>query len=125
MANLRGAPPRPRVARVSPSYPRAIATLAVVLAGCGGVVENGANGRNEPEAAGGISLPYDAEPPQDSGADVKKDSGPTDTGAIDTGPLPNPAGDMPYPYEDTGPEDTGPAEDGGPVVDAATDPAPR
>lgn len=122
MANLRAAPPRPRPARVSPSYPRAVASLAtfaVLLAGCGGVVENQAKS-SDPDPAGGISIPFDDGGTRDDAADAA--DAPKET---EPQPLPEPAGAAPYPYEDSGPlpgEDTGalPAEDGGP----ATDPAP-
>lgn len=134
MANLRSAPPRPSKSRIAPSYPRVLATFAIVLAGCGGVVENENRSKSTPETpspAGGLAVEYDSgapdvqqpdttPPPPDPAGDIAYpyDSGPPDTGAVDTGtpdtgapPEPPSAGGIAYPYEDGGPPE--PAEDAG------------
>jgi hypothetical protein len=112
MAHLRNAPPRPRLARVAPSYPRvggllAAASLALVV-GCGGVVEATAN----PQAYG------DAQPHGEGG---HPDAGPLEASP----PMPDPAGFAPSPYEDTGPlpgdHDGGTAGGGGSASDPAAD----
>lgn len=110
MAKLRAAPPRPRVARVAPSYPRALATFAVILAGCGGVVENQASQPTDmPDPAGGIAAPFDADPPPDTTPPDAHEAGPADAAPeAETQPLPEPepGGAMPAPFEDGGLEDT-------------------
>jgi len=119
MPSLRAAPPRPRQARVAPSYPRAIATFAVLLAGCGGIVENEGRPDPMPDPAGGISFPFDAEPPPDTepppdAAPDAKDAGQPETSPE---PMPDPGGAAPMPFEDAGPEEVG-AEDAGPAPEA-------
>ncbi len=106
--SLRAAPPRPTLHRVAPAYPRMLAVGAILLAGCGGVVQKDASKeqpqvQNPPDTGtltfldggGTASPPYDAGPP--------------DTGAETT--LPDPAGDIAYPY------DAGPAPVTTPPVD--------
>ncbi|MBI2394000.1 MAG: hypothetical protein HYV09_30800 [Deltaproteobacteria bacterium] len=102
MANLRAAPPRPSKSRIAPSYPRVLAAFAIVLAGCGGVVENENRSKSTPETpnpAGGLAVEFDSGQP-----DVQQ----PDT----TPPPPDPAGDIAYPYEDSGPPDTGTPDTG-------------
>ena len=41
--SLRAAPPRPTLHRVAPAYPRMLAVGAILLAGCGGVVQKDAS----------------------------------------------------------------------------------
>ena len=108
MSTLRAAPPRPRPTRVAPSYPRVIAVVAVMLAGCSLAPDELGSSVREPDLAGGIAAPFDAEPPADAAPDAKpahEDAAPSDAGPPDASSdtFPAPDGFMPFPFEDAGP----------------------
>jgi hypothetical protein len=128
--SLRAAAPRPTLHRVAPAYPRVLALGAILLAGCGGIVDKDA-AKTQPQVQ---------TPPS-------PDGGGTDTAPFDAGPpdtnLPDPAGDIAYPYDagpppvttppvpvDTGIDDTDPSFGGGAPApfetgtEPPTDPAP-
>jgi hypothetical protein len=134
--SLRTAAPRPTLHRVAPAYPRVLALGAILLAGCGGIVDKDA-AKAQPQ----VQTPVDSGPlpfPADGGTAAPPfDSGPPDTG------LPDPAGDIAYPYDsapppvttppvpvDTGVDDTDPSFGGGAPApfetgtEPGTDPAP-
>jgi hypothetical protein len=115
--SLRAAAPRPTLHRVAPAYPRLLAVGAMLLAGCGGIVDKD-GAKTQPQ----VQTPVDSGPLpflNDGGtASIPYDSGPPDTG------LPDPAGDIAYPFDsgpppvttppvDTGIDDTDPSFGGG------------
>lgn len=115
MSSLRSAAPRPSTVHVAPTYPRLIAIGVLVLAGCGGAVDNQAasDGTTSPTGTGtsqipDIPVPGGAAPaPFDAGYDTGNpdsdtpDSGTPDTGASDAAidSFPNVGGGAPYAFD--------------------------
>lgn len=131
--NLRSRPPRPVAARVAPSYPRALVVATALLASSCAIYPLD-DAPQSPDPAGDIAIPYDSGPdrvdakPETEGDGALPEVGPDgftispyEDGGADTGAppsdaaaetLPEPAGDIAYPFEDAGPppSDAAPAE---------------
>jgi hypothetical protein len=126
---LRAAPPRPAVPRSAPAYPRLLALGALLVAGCGGVIDkDGAKadpspvaqkpdsgGETEPVSAGGAPFPYETGPEEDTAPPPPPpppiDAAPNDAAPTETEP-PS-AGGEPFPFDDAGTPT--PADDAGPA----------
>lgn len=138
---LRAAPPRPTAIRVAPAYPRLLALGALLVAGCGGVVDKDAPKADpnsvtaqkpadgggevdptipEPISAGGAPYPYEPDaaetdpPPPPPPPPPPVEAGPSETD-------PPSAGGEPFPFDDAGAPD---AEDPAAPNDAGPAPSP-
>ncbi|MBI2389091.1 MAG: hypothetical protein HYV09_05695 [Deltaproteobacteria bacterium] len=132
MSSLRAAPPRPATSRVGPGYPRVIAAFAIVLAGCGGVVQHEGRDTEKPETEKPASPSTDLFPSGTSPGGW--DSGQPD---VETGetqlPSPDPGGAVDAPFEDVLPDpaDTAiddsrpaPTDAGADAADSLPEPSP-
>lgn len=122
MSSLRAAPPRPATSQVAPAYPRLIAALALVVAGCGGVVDNEARESAKPDQ-GPVVDASPSTPLWPAGTSPGYDAGTPDTEPDSPQiPPPDPGGVVDAPFD----EDATPAptESGTEAGDSIPEPSP-